>query len=155
MMLASELREAAARILTDRCALGANGCVEYTRALTTGGYGQIRIPGQSWSAHRLAWTLTHGNIPSGNYVCHSCDNPRCVNPEHLFLGTATDNNRDMARKGRLRHNNKGRTHCRHGHEFVTGSYYVRKDTGARCCLVCDREKRKARRRGTPLPSVWP
>lgn len=66
------------------------------------GYGKIGAFGQCWRAHRLTWRITHGDIPKGMVVCHSCDTPACCNPDHLFLGTFADNNHDMITKGRAR-----------------------------------------------------
>lgn len=71
-----------------------------------GGYGVLTVKGRRHLAHRLAWIERNGNIPAGMYVCHRCDEPRCINPDHLFLGTQTDNMRDASRKGRVSHGEK-------------------------------------------------
>lgn len=67
------------------------------------GYGMVNYYGKDMRAHRVAYLLFVGPIPTGLWVLHECDNPPCVNPAHLFLGTATDNVRDMERKARAKH----------------------------------------------------
>ena len=72
-------------------------------------YGQITVDGKRIRAHRFSYTLQRGPIPSGLFVCHTCDVPHCVNPDHLFLGTNRDNLRDMTKKNRGRWQKGGPT----------------------------------------------
>jgi predicted XRE-type DNA-binding protein len=77
------------------------GCWEWQASVfQKNGYGQFRWNYKQWRAHRVAWTLVFGEIPSDLCVLHRCDNPRCVRPDHLFLGTHKDNAEDRERKGR-------------------------------------------------------
>jgi hypothetical protein len=77
-----------------------SGCWNWTRSVNHG-YGQIWFNGVRWIASRLAWVLTYGPIEnSKHFVLHRCDNPRCVRPDHLFLGTQTQNLHDMRLKKR-------------------------------------------------------
>jgi DNA-binding XRE family transcriptional regulator len=76
------------------------GCWLWQGARIPGGYGVMRFQKKQQLTHRIVWQLTQGVIPKGSCVCHKCDNPPCVNPDHLFLGSHKDNMNDMHRKGR-------------------------------------------------------
>jgi DNA-binding transcriptional regulator YiaG len=84
---------------------GANGCWNWTGGTHKKGYGTLQGgdgTNRNIATHRFSYELHKGPIPAGMYVMHICDNPRCVNPDHLKLGTATDNVRDMWEKGRAK-----------------------------------------------------
>lgn len=80
-----------------------SGCWVWTRGRHGKGYGLFHVPGKTiQKTHRVSWEMHNGEIPDGLHVLHRCDNPPCVNPEHLFLGTNQDNVDDKVAKGRLR-----------------------------------------------------
>lgn len=83
---------------------GEDDCWNWTASCDSSGYGSFTVHElggrKTWSAHRMAFSLKRGAIPNGLHVLHHCDNRRCTNPKHLFLGTNDDNNRDKMEKGR-------------------------------------------------------
>jgi hypothetical protein len=126
---------------------GPDDCWEWHGSFYREGYGRVTLPenrNKHRAAHRVSWELANGRpIPDGLFVCHHCDNRRCVNPNHLFLGTHTDNMRDAAAKKRFP--KQQQTHCKHGHEFTPENTYLWRTS--RICKACmrmrDRERRAA------------
>jgi hypothetical protein len=119
------------------------GCWEWRGDHNAKGYGRLTVSGRNCRAHRLSWQLHRGPIPRGEWVLHTCDNPNCVNPAHLFLGTHTDNMRDCCAKGRARtqKSDQHQTHCKRGHRYGP----KRTADGRSKCLVCLRATARARR----------
>ena len=90
---------------TDR--RGPDECWEWTKGTDKDGYGMLPFQMETLRAHRVAYELATGKSADGLVICHSCDNPPCQNPKHLFPGTVADNNRDKAQKGRAPGNSRG------------------------------------------------
>lgn len=93
----------ASKKLIENTARQASGCLEWQGLLNEKGYGRLCVSGFARKAHRVAWIVSNGPIPGRASVLHRCDNPKCVNPKHLFLGTQADNIADMVAKGRVTH----------------------------------------------------
>lgn len=121
------------------------GCWELRANLAAGGYGRIRIGGRQYLAHRCVFAMLKGEVPTDKVVCHTCDNPKCVNPEHLFLGSQADNIRDCVRKGRS-HNPRPKAlpeYCRRcGYRRLEDD--LANKNGVRFCRNCKKLNRRAR-----------
>ncbi len=113
------------------------GCWLWSGAPVSGGYGRLRVDGIQVRAHRLSWEWFKGPIPEGLLVCHKCDVPSCVNPDHLWLGTNDDNLKDMAAKGRGRSGAVGGE--KHGSAKLTNAKVMdiveRLGRGENCCSI--------------------
>lgn len=107
------------------------------------GYGQFWFRGKKARASRASWSIHFGEIKNGLWVLHKCDNPPCVNPKHLFLGTRSDNMLDCFKKGRkVNAGWSNKTHCIHGHPFSFENTFITtrecngQRLGRRVCRIC-------------------
>ena len=120
-------------------------CWNWKASTFNTGYGQFTTAdGKNRTAHRVAYEYAYGPIPDGLYVCHSCDNRKCVNPAHLWLGNAKANVTDMIDKGRAPRRHANKTSCPAGHEYTVDNLLKRKN-GYRECKTCHRLREKMRR----------
>ena len=125
-------------------------CWIWTGGKTSKGYGSFSYyPGKSAiGAHVSSYLFHIGEVPKGMLVCHHCDNPPCVNPEHLFRDTNSGNMKDMFKKDRQGSSSRKRTHCRKSHSFDEfGVYERRKKDGStyRMCAECQRISKNQQR----------
>lgn len=142
-----------ARILSRRHFM-ASGCIEYTGYIGPSGYGDIIFKTQRWKVHRLYWILLHGPIPEwpAAVVLHSCDNRKCINPDHLSLGTQQENIRDCVTKNRQF--SRMKTHCPRGHSYAEHAHYhsspnaIQQASPWRACKMCARLRQR-------IKAGWP
>lgn len=109
-------------------------CWIWTGYKTKTGYGTFKFKYYPHPAHRFSYQIFKGEIPKGLHICHSCDNPSCVNPEHLWTGTAQQNMIDCVQKGR--HKETRKTHCLRGHEYTPENTKTYKNQPWRYCRTC-------------------
>jgi hypothetical protein len=103
-------------------------------------YGHMYYRGEQWRTHQLSYFLYKGTIPKGKVVCHTCDNQKCCNPNHLWLGTQYENLIDCLNKGR--HANAKKTHCKRGHPLSGDNLEVW--DGLRRCKICQLGRMRVR-----------
>lgn len=126
-----------------KCSSNEKGCWLFGGSKNTWGYGQISYRNKRWMVHRLVYTLKIGPIPpDGDHgrsiLCHTCDEPACVNPYHMWVGTEKDNMKDAARKKRWPRQHK--THCKRGHPLSGDNLRINKTM--RQCVACERGRHR-------------
>lgn len=119
-----------------------SGCWLWKGGGTPGGYGRFWVNGKTVSPHRWHYEHVHGKIPPGLNVCHTCDTPACVNIEHLFAATQSENIKDALRKGR-KPTGPIKTHCLRGHEYTKDNTYTSPNRPRRrICKQCWQVRRE-------------
>lgn len=119
--------------IEDSYDIAVNGCWEWNRGRAQYGYGKISVAGKTLNAHRTYYQLVKGEIGEGLVVSHLCDNPPCINPDHLDATTQWENN---ARGSGPSAQNIRKTHCKNGHEFT--EWNTRLGKNRRSCRLCAR-----------------
>lgn len=102
-----------------------SGCWERMLGAERSGYGRLMLGKKRFGAHRVAWILFNGSIRGDKFVCHHCDNPRCINPKHLFLGDQHDNILDCLMKNRLASAKLRPWHVRQIRRLISGGWGFR------------------------------
>ena len=122
-----------------------SGCWYWNRSKNFKGYPMTYAMGRKWHTHRLVLHISQRPLGPGEQACHKCDNPSCVNPGHLYIGTNSTNQADAVRKGRKYE--RTATHCRRGHAYdEANTYVITKDRGryARACKACAKINQRLR-----------
>lgn len=120
---------------------GENGCILWTGASIRGGYGFWACAPERGLAHRISLDRVVPCPDPALFACHKCDNPPCVNPEHLYWGTVQDNGRDVRERGGQWNKGRYQTHCKNGHEIAGDNIRIAGPNGLRRCRTCDNARK--------------